>query len=254
MGSYGDQILNCVFCGLTGKCVPDELLNGAEPLTDCDFAAGPLCAPCLDAALDFRVRPIGAITSSSATPLSASRPDHELRYVRLTHDCEEDVEGTFAWFREARQRSHRDGGPDKGGKPMPPTSNAVSQKKADAVSQKKADASNQQTAEAGSPLTKAGEQRKDVLPDAVVPNKMISKRGPWRPKEVTVQCCDCGSYYHTAEAWKFHTETTTHSQCRDVKEKVQLFTKDADFSESPASGSKEKRRRVEESDGQKRPA
>ena len=241
MGSYGDQFFNCVLCGLRGKCVPG-----------CDFAAGPLCAPCLDAALDFRVRPIGAITSSSATPLSASRPDHELRYVRLTHDCEEDVEGTFAWFREARQRSHRDGGPDKGDNQT--KADGDNQKKADAVSQKKADASNQQTAEAGSPLTKAGEQRKDVLPDAVVPNNMISKRGPWRPKEVTVQCCDCGSYYHTAEAWKFHTETTTHSQCRDVKEKVQLFTKDADFSETPASGSKEKRRRVEESDGQKRPA
>ena len=52
----------------------------------------------------------------------------------------------------------------------------------------------------------------------------------WRPKDVTVQCCDCGQYYHTLDVWKFHTETTTHIQCRDVKEKVQFFTKDADFS------------------------
>jgi hypothetical protein len=25
----------------------DEFLNGAEPLTDCDFAGGPLCHACL---------------------------------------------------------------------------------------------------------------------------------------------------------------------------------------------------------------
>ena len=43
MGSYGDRFLNCVSCGLEGKCVADELPNGAEPLTDCDFAWGHLC-------------------------------------------------------------------------------------------------------------------------------------------------------------------------------------------------------------------
>ena len=64
---------------------------------------------------------------------------------------------------------------------------------------------------------------------------MHTKCEPYRPTEPTVQCCDCGSYYHTAAAWKFHTETTTHIQCRDVKEKVQFFTKDADFGSSPAS-------------------
>ena len=47
MGSYGDRLLNCVECGLEGKCMLDEFLNGAEPLTDCDFAGGPLCHACL---------------------------------------------------------------------------------------------------------------------------------------------------------------------------------------------------------------
>ena len=47
MGSYGDVWLNCVQCGLRGKCVQDEFFNGAEPLTDCDFAGGPLCNACL---------------------------------------------------------------------------------------------------------------------------------------------------------------------------------------------------------------
>jgi hypothetical protein len=47
MGSYGDRLLNCVACGLEGKCMLDEFLNGAEPLTDCDFAGGPLCQACL---------------------------------------------------------------------------------------------------------------------------------------------------------------------------------------------------------------
>ena len=41
MASYGDRLLNCVECGLEGKCMLDEFLNGAEPLTDCDFAGGP---------------------------------------------------------------------------------------------------------------------------------------------------------------------------------------------------------------------
>ena len=47
MGSYGDRFVNCVKCGLQGKCKLDEFLNGAEPLTDCDFAGGPLCNACL---------------------------------------------------------------------------------------------------------------------------------------------------------------------------------------------------------------
>jgi hypothetical protein len=47
MGSYGDRLLNCVACGLEGKCMLDEFLNGAEPLTDCGFAGRPLCQACL---------------------------------------------------------------------------------------------------------------------------------------------------------------------------------------------------------------
>ena len=58
---------------------------------------------------------------------------------------------------------------------------------------------------------------------------------PWRHPEPTVQCCDCGSYYHTHAAWQHHVDTTTHIQCTYVDEHVEFFTKDADFSEPPAS-------------------
>jgi hypothetical protein len=37
-----------VGCGKEGKCLADEFLKGAEPLTDCDFAGGPLCNVCLN--------------------------------------------------------------------------------------------------------------------------------------------------------------------------------------------------------------
>jgi hypothetical protein len=46
MGSYGDVVLECSWCGQQGKCVLDEYLNGWPPLTDVD-GVGVLCDLCL---------------------------------------------------------------------------------------------------------------------------------------------------------------------------------------------------------------
>ena len=47
MGSYGDIWLHCDWCWRWGKCVADEFLDGADPLTDVD-GVGLLCDRCLD--------------------------------------------------------------------------------------------------------------------------------------------------------------------------------------------------------------
>ena len=47
MGSYGDRWLYCAWCWRWGKCLADELLNGAEPLTDVD-GVGTMCDRCLE--------------------------------------------------------------------------------------------------------------------------------------------------------------------------------------------------------------
>ena len=45
MGSYGDRWLRCTWCWRWGKCLPDEYLNGADPLIDIDMV-GVLCERC----------------------------------------------------------------------------------------------------------------------------------------------------------------------------------------------------------------
>ena len=46
-GSYGDRWLYCAWCWRWGKCLADERLNGAEPLTDVD-GVGTMCDRCLE--------------------------------------------------------------------------------------------------------------------------------------------------------------------------------------------------------------
>ena len=292
MGSYGDRILNCVLCGLRGKCVPDEFLNGAEPLTDCDFAGGALCAACLKAGvLDLDdADPSAAIASSSATPLSASQPVPEVRCGRpegnsrtcrrpgaqYDHDVRDKTLRLHEQAQRAQQASAAHAGqreehalhaPWRQSAPTPkrgPRSNPYGP----APQRSDCDIRVQQSPHGSYAIDPNGEPISDLCTQcgrrtinncvgcganftAHLPlviclecsvNCPLCARAAlyrhrcvaWRPKEGTVQCCDCGSYYHTADAWKFHTETTTHTQCRDVKEKVQFFTKDADFSESPA--------------------
>ena len=74
MGSYGDRLLNCVECGLEGKCMLDEFLNGAEPLTDCDFAGGPLCHACLYVLTGLAVPPATGPSAPSLTRGLATSP------------------------------------------------------------------------------------------------------------------------------------------------------------------------------------
>ena len=46
MGSYGDRWLACEWCWKWGKCLADEHLGGAMPLTDID-GLGVLCYACM---------------------------------------------------------------------------------------------------------------------------------------------------------------------------------------------------------------
>ena len=48
MGSYGDRWLRCKWCWQWGKCLHDDFLNGALPLTDVDAVGDVLCDWCLD--------------------------------------------------------------------------------------------------------------------------------------------------------------------------------------------------------------
>ena len=178
MGSYSDRILNCVLCGLRGKCVPDEFLNGAEPLTDCDFAGGPLCAACLKA---------GVLDSEdedpSATPLSASQPVPEVR-------CGRPDGNTRTCRRPGAQYDHDD--KTKADVDNQKKAAAVNEKKAEAYIQQTAEADTQKTAsdadihqktDADSPMTEACEKRKVVLPAA--------QEKPGNEKRRRVQESDC---------------------------------------------------------------